>query len=75
MSLIDRIPTLTDEEVVNLLANARRLSNQGDARRKAAADEILPALEIEADTRHQAHLEQAKAKRAAKRPSKVAVDA
>jgi hypothetical protein len=67
MSLLDRIPTLSDEEVVNLLANARRLSEQGDDKQKAAAEELLPALEAEADARKQERLERAKAKRAATR--------
>ncbi len=67
MSLLDRIPTLSDEEVVNLLTNARRLSEQGDDKQKAAAAELLPALETEADQRKEARLERAKEKRAATR--------
>lgn len=67
MSLLDRIPTLSDEEVVNLLANAQRLSATGDDKQKAAADEILPVLEAEAAARKEARLERAKAKRAATR--------
>jgi hypothetical protein len=72
MTLIDRIPTLSDEEVVNLLANARRLSESGDDKQKAAAAELLPSLETEAEQRRQARLDRAKAKRAAKRPAKAA---
>ena len=45
MSLIEKIPTLSDEEVVNLLDNARRLQETGDERQQAAAAELLPALE------------------------------
>jgi len=72
MTLIDRIPTLSDEEVVNLLANARRLSESGDDKQKAAAAELLPSLEAEAEQRRQARLDRAKAKRAARRPTKAA---
>jgi len=73
MTLLERIPTLSDEEVVNLLANARRLSEQGDAKQQAAAAELLPALEEEAGQRKEARLERAKAKRAAaRRPRAVA---
>ena len=76
MTLLDRIPTLSDEEVVNLLANAQRLSDQGDDKQKAAAAELLPSLEAEAESRRQARLERAKAKRAAtKRAPKAAADA
>jgi len=67
MSLLERIPTLSDEEVINLLANARRLSEHGEEKQRAAAAELLPALEAEATERHEARLERAKAKRAATR--------
>jgi len=67
MSLLERIPTLSDEEVVNLLANAQRLAEQGDDKQKAAAMELLPALQTAADERKEARLERAKAKRAATR--------
>ena len=71
MSLVERIPTLSDEEVVNLLANAQRLAEQGDDKQKAAAAEILPTLEAEAATRKDARLERAKAKRAATRKASL----
>ena len=67
MTLLERIPTLSDEEVINLLTNARRLSETGDDKQQAAAAELLPALEAEADARKTARLERAKAKRAASR--------
>jgi len=72
MSLVERIPTLTDDEVVNLLANARRLQANGDERQQAAAAELLPALEEAATARRDARLEQAQAKRAAARKPKKA---
>lgn len=67
MSLLDRIPTLSDEEIVNLLANAQRLADAGDEKQKAAAAELLPSLESEAAARKEARLERAKEKRAATR--------
>lgn len=67
MSLLDRIPTLSDEEVVNLLANAQRLADQGDDKQKAAAMELLPVLRDEAEQRQNERMERAKAKRAATR--------
>lgn len=76
MTLLERIPTMSDEEVVNLLTNARRLSEAGDEKQQAAAAELLPALETEAETRKIARLERAKAKRAATRKApKAAVAA
>ena len=75
MSLLDRIPTLSDEEVVNLLANAQRLSETGDDKQQAAAAELLPALEAEAAARKEARLERAKEKRAATRKAALKVKA
>ena len=54
MTLIERLPDFSDAEVINLLANARRLSEGTDEKRKIAADEMLPALETEAQTREAA---------------------
>lgn len=67
MSLLDRIPTLSDDEVVNLLTNAQRLADEGGDKQKAAAMELLPALRDEADKRKNERMERAKAKRAATR--------
>ena len=75
MSLLDRIPTLSDEEVVNLLANAQRLSETGDDKQKAAAAELLPSLEAEAAARKEARLERAKEKRAATRRASLKAQA
>ena len=67
MSLVEKIPLLSDEEVVNLLDNARRLSEAGDERQRAAAAELLPALEAAAEERRAERLARAQAKRAAAR--------
>jgi hypothetical protein len=73
MTLIEKIPTMTDAEVVNLLTNARRLHETGDERQQAAAAELLPALEAAATERKTERLAAAQAKRAAARkPRKVA---
>lgn len=67
MSLLERIPAMSDEEVVNLLTNARRLSETGNEAQQAAAAGLLPALETEAESRKTARTERAAAKRAATR--------
>ena len=67
MSLLERIPAMSDEEVVNLLTNARRLAEVGNEAQQTAAAELLPALEVEAVTRKAARTERATAKRAATR--------
>jgi hypothetical protein len=73
MSLAEKIPTLTDAEVTNLLANAQRLAQAGDERQQAAATELLPALEAAAAERRAARLASAQVKRAAARkPRKAA---
>lgn len=76
MTLLDKIPTMSDEDVINLLTNARRLHEQGDEKQQAAAAELLPTLEEAAATRRAARLEAAQVKRAAARkPRKVAAPA
>ena len=73
MSLLEKIPDMSDEQVINLLVNARRLQEQGDEKQQAAAAELLPALEDAAEQRKTARLEATQAKRAAARkPKKVA---
>jgi hypothetical protein len=72
MTLIEKIPNMTDAEVVNLLTNAQRLQETGDERQQAAAAELLPALQAAATERRTERLASAQAKRAAARkPKKV----
>ena len=68
MTLIEKIPTMSDEDVVNLLANALRLKDAGDEKQRTAAADLIPALEEAAAERRAARLAAAQAKRAAKRP-------
>ena len=72
MSLIEKIPYLSDEEVVNLLANARRLSAQGDEKQQSQAAELIEPLEQAAAERRAARMAATQAKRAARRPRKNA---
>ena len=67
MSLLDRIPMLSDEEVATLLANARRLAETGEEKQQLAAQALLPALEAADAERRQARLDLAKERRAATR--------
>lgn len=68
MSLIEKIPNLTDEEVINLLANARRLQAEGDEKQQAKASELIGPLEEVAEERRTARLAATQAKRAARKP-------
>ena len=72
MTLIDKIPTMSDEDVVNLLTNARRLADSADEKQREAALALLPSLEDAAAERKASRLAAAQAKRAAKRPKKIA---
>ena len=72
MSLVDKIPTLSDAQVINLLDNARRLQADGDDRQRAAAAELLPVLEAAAAERRADRLARAQDKRAAARAVKSA---
>jgi hypothetical protein len=72
VTLIERIPTLNDEEVLNLLENARRLQTEGDARRQAQAKDLIGPLEEAVAERRAARQAAAQAKRAARRPKSKA---
>ena len=72
MSLIEKIPNLNDEEVLILLANARRLHSDGDAKQQAQAGELIAPLEQAAAERRAARMAVTQAKRAARRPKKDA---
>jgi hypothetical protein len=65
MTLIERIPLLNDQELVSLLANARRLDIVGTPAQRMGAAEVLPVLELEASKRRQVTLEAATKKRSA----------
>ena len=72
MTLIEKIPYLNDEEVQNLLANARRLQTEGDDKLQAQASELIAPLEQAAAERRAARMAATQAKRAARRPKKNA---
>ena len=57
MNLIEKLPEMTDEGVINLLANAKRLEQTGTPQQQAACAEALPAIEAEAARRKEARLE------------------
>jgi hypothetical protein len=65
MTLIERIPLLNDQELVTLLANARRLDIVGTPAQRLGAAEVLPVLELEASKRRALTLEAATKKRGA----------
>lgn len=72
MSLIEKIPMLSDEEVINLLTNARRLQTEGDEKTQVQAVELIGPLEQAAAERRAARMAATQAKRAARRPKKRA---
>jgi hypothetical protein len=74
MSLIEKIPSMSDAALGNLLANARHLVTAGGPKQQADAAELLPALEAAMAERKSAKLEAA-AKRAANRKASPAKSA
>jgi len=67
MSLIEKIPDLSDASLKNLLDNARRLETSGTVKQRADATELLPALEAAFAARRTIKLEAAAEKRGATR--------
>jgi hypothetical protein len=45
MAIEERIPQMSDKELDNLLANARRLAQSGAAKQKAEAERLIPIVE------------------------------
>ena len=62
MSLIEKLPAMTDIELATLKANADALAASGSDKQKNAATALMPALETELGVRR----ERAAAERAAK---------
>ena len=51
MTLIDKIPTLSDADLTRLLSNARRLDVTGTPAQRAQVAEVIKPLEREASRR------------------------
>lgn len=62
MSLIEKLPEMTDIELATLKANADALAASGSDKQKTAAAALMPALDAEMNLRR----ERAAAERAAK---------
>lgn len=72
MALLDKLPSLADDALANLHANALRLGEQGSKAQRNAAAELLPALEAELATRRTAKRERQAEARKARAKGKVA---
>jgi hypothetical protein len=73
MSIEDRIPALSDSDLSNLLANARRLSEGDAGRRKDEAERLVPLIQAElAERKARAPVKVAPKKLVAPRKAKVA---
>ena len=64
MNLIEKLPEMSDEGVLNRLANAKRLALNGAPDQQAASQEALPAIEAEAAKRLEARREETAQRRA-----------
>jgi hypothetical protein len=71
VTIVEKIPTMSDEHLANLLANARRMQSSGTAPQQATANDVVVAAEAETAVRRAAHLEVLAARRAAA-PKKAA---
>jgi hypothetical protein len=77
MSIVEKVPTMSDDHLANLLVNARRMQTTGTAPQQATANEVVSAAEAETAIRRVAHLAALAAKRAAapKKPTKKSLAA
>ncbi len=51
MSMLEKIPALSDGDLASLLVNATRLSETGSKRQQDAANELIPAINEETASR------------------------
>ena len=65
MTIVEKVPSMSNEHLANLLANARRIQTSGLEPQRASADEVAAAAEAELAVRRSARLEALAAKRAA----------
>lgn len=75
MTLIEKLPDMSDEGVLNLLANAKRLELSGTPQQQAECQAIMPAVEAEAARRLEAKREETAQKRAKAAESRKATAA
>lgn len=66
MSLLEKIPTLSDGDLASLFANATRLSESGSKQQKEAANQLIPAINAESQARSEAKAAASAAARAAR---------
>jgi hypothetical protein len=63
-TLMEKIPTMEDAALVNLLANAERLEVEGSKAQKVSAADLVPVIKAEIEARRVAKLDrQAQARR------------
>jgi len=70
MSLLEKIPALSDGDLASLFANATRLSESGNKKQKDAASELIPAINAETQARSEAKAAASAAARAARPKAK-----
>jgi hypothetical protein len=59
MDVLAGLPSLPDDALANLLANAERLEKTGTRGQRASAEHLLPAIKAELAERQAARLERA----------------
>lgn len=65
-SVMEKIPSMADDALANLLANAERLETEGSKSQRASATDLLPVIKAELETRRAAKLDRAAQARRAK---------
>jgi hypothetical protein len=63
-TLLEKLPTMSDADLANLLTNAIRLTESGTKRQQDEASQLLPALTDEVEGRSARAKEEASAKKA-----------
>jgi hypothetical protein len=75
MDMATKLPTMDDQHLTTLHANAKRLIEGGTPAQQSAATALLPSIEAELGTRNAAKLSKRAEALAAKRALKAAASA
>lgn len=72
--MLGRLPTLGDDQLTNLRANAERLGSNGTKAQQKSATELLPAIDAEIAARKAAKPAPVRAKPASRKKKVAAAD-
>lgn len=72
MSVLAKLPTMTEDDLVTLLSNAMRLERVGTDAQRTAASDVVPAIRDELAARRKARIKEPPVRPATRTPARAA---